>query len=108
MITGECANFPIMYHWRILQSSPGDININYWGDIEKYCQYWENSAVIRQRIEDLNNASAHIALFLEYVPQNLHDWLSAQITKGGDSAETAVAFVDKQLKATNMHMNIVN
>jgi hypothetical protein len=105
VITGEYTNFPIMYHWRILPSHPGDININYWGDIEKYCQYWENSDVIRKRVENLNNASAHIALFLEYVPQNLHDWLSAQITKGGDSAETAVVFVDEQLKATNKHMN---
>jgi serine/threonine protein kinase len=105
VITGECANFPIMYHWRILPSHPGDININYWGNIEEYCQYWENSDVIRKRVENLNNASAHIALFLEYVPQNLHDWLSAQITKGGDSAETAVVFVEKQLKATNKHMN---
>lgn len=48
-------------------------------------------------IADRNNASAHIALFLEYVPQNLHDWLSAQITKSGDSAETAVVFVDEEL-----------
>lgn len=105
VITNQCANFPIMYHWRILPSHPGDININYWGNIEEYCQYWENSDVIRKRVENLNNASAHIALFLEYVPQNLHDWLSAQITKGGDSAETAVIFVDEQLKATNKHMN---
>lgn len=105
VITGECANFPIMYHWRIFPSSPGDININYWGDIEKYCQYWENSDVIRKRVLDLNNASAHIALFLEYAPQNLHDWLSAQIAKGDDSAEAAVAFVDEQLKETNKYMN---
>lgn len=90
------ANFPIMYHWRILPSHPGDININYWGEIEKYCQYWENSDVIRKRVLDLNNASAHIALFLEYAPQNLHDWLSAQIAKGDDSAEATVAFVDEQ------------
>jgi hypothetical protein len=34
VITNECVNFPIMYHWRILPSHPGDININYWGDIE--------------------------------------------------------------------------
>lgn len=105
VITGECANFPIMYHWRILPSGPGDINTNYWGDIEEYCQYWENSAAIRRRVEDLNKASAHIALFLEYVPQNLREWLSAQIAKGDDSAEKAVAFVDKQLKATNKSMN---
>lgn len=105
VITGECANFPIMYHWRILPSDPGGININYWGDMEKYCQYWENSAVIRKRVQDLNQASMHIALFLEYVPQNLHDWLSVQIAKGGDSAETAVAFVDVQLREINKRMN---
>lgn len=105
VIAGECVNFPIMYHWRILPSHPSDININYWGDIEKYCKYWENSAAIRKRVTDLNKASAHIALFLEYVPQNLHSFLSAQIAKGDDSAETAVAFVDEQLKTTNKHMN---
>jgi hypothetical protein len=105
VVTGECANFPIMYHWRILPSGLGDININYWGNIEEYCQYWENSAAIRKRVEDLNKASAHIALFLEYVPQNLREWLSAQIAKSDDSAGAAVAFVDKHLKATNKHMN---
>jgi hypothetical protein len=105
VITGECVNFPIMYHWRILPSEPGDININYWGDIEQYCQYWENSAAIRKRVEDLNKASVHIALFIEYVPQNLREWFKCQIAKGDDSVETAVAFVDEHLKATNKHMN---
>ncbi len=46
VITGECPNFPIMYHWRILPSGEDDINADYWGDIEKYCQYWENSDAI--------------------------------------------------------------
>lgn len=95
VITRECANFPIMYHWRILPSGPGDININYWGNIEGYCQNWENSSAIRKRVEALNKASAHIALFLEYIPQNLGEWLSAQIAKGGDAAGRAVAFVYK-------------
>ena len=106
VITGECFNFPIMYHWRILPSGTGDININYWGDIEQYCQYWENSSVIRQRVEDLNKASAYIALFLEYVPQNLHEWLRAQIANSDVAAEKAVAFVDDHLKATNRHINM--
>lgn len=51
-------------------------------------------APIRKRVEDLNKASAHTALFLEYISQNLYDWLSAQITKDNDAAEAAVAFVD--------------
>lgn len=105
VIAGECANFPIMYHWRILPSGPGDINTNYWGDIEEYCQYWENSANIRKRVEYLSKSSSHIALFLEYVPQNLHSFLSAHIAKGDDSVEAAVAFVDEQLKKTTKYMN---
>ena len=104
-ITGECINFPMMYHWRILPSGPGDLNTDYWGDIEEHCLYWGNSNAIRKRVTDLNKAPAHIALFLEYVPQNLHEWLSAQIANGDDSAETAVAFVDEHLKATNKYMN---
>jgi len=105
VITGECANFPIMYHWRILPSCSGDININYWEDIEEYCKYWEHSDAIHKRVKDLNKASAHIALFLEYVPQNLHEWLSTQIAEGDDSAETAVAFIDKHLNETNKYIN---
>jgi hypothetical protein len=36
VITDECANFPMLYHWRILPNDPNDLNIEYWGDIEKY------------------------------------------------------------------------
>ena len=105
VITGECANFPIMYHWRILPNDPSELNVEEWGDINKYCQYWENSSTIRKRVEDLNKASAHIALFLEYIPHNLHEWLPAQIAKGNNAAESAVTFVDEHLKATNRYMN---
>jgi hypothetical protein len=104
VIAGECDNFPIMYHWRILPTKGAKEHLNYWGDIEKYCQYWENSAAIRKRVENLNTASAHIALFLEYIPSNLHDWLSDQMTKAGESAEKALVFVDQQLQAINKHM----
>jgi hypothetical protein len=105
VIAGECVNFPILYHFRILPRGLDDINTNYWGGIEEYCQYWGDSSTIRKRVFDLNKTSAHITLFLEYVPQNLHDWLGCQIAKGGDIAERAVAFVDEHLKATNKHMN---
>src|SRR3990167_2071077 len=40
-ITGECINFPMMYHWRILPSGPGDLNTDYWGDIEEHCRTGE-------------------------------------------------------------------
>lgn len=105
VITGECVNFPMMYHWRILPSGPDDINTNYWGDIEEHCRYWGNSNAIRKRVTELNKASAHIALFLEYVPQSLYEWLNAQLARGDDSADAAVAFVDEHLKTTKKYMN---
>jgi hypothetical protein len=104
-IMGKCINFPIMYHWRILPSGPGDLNTDYWGDIEGHCRYWGNANAIRKRVTDLNKASAYIALFLEYIPQNLQEWLSAEIANGDDSAETAVEFVDEHLNITNKYMN---
>lgn len=90
VILAECVNFPIMYHWRILPNTPKDLNSDYWGDINSYSQYWENSAAIRKRIEDINNASSHIAVFLEYVPQNLGGWLTDEIKQGGSRAERAI------------------
>lgn len=103
VLTGECANFPLLYHWRILPNDPTDLNIAYWNDIEKYCQYWENSDSIRKRIEALNKASSHITLFLEYVPQNLHQWLQAQIID--NQAENAIQFVEQELITTNHFMH---
>lgn len=104
VITGECPNFPILYHWRILPTNPTDVNLAEWGDLEKYSAYWENTSTIRKRMEALNNASTHITLFLEYIPQNLQEWLSVQITQNDDVATSAIAFVDENLKTTNRFM----
>ena len=37
-------------------------------------------------------------LFLQYIPQNLHNWLGVQIGAGGEVAERACAMVDDGLK----------
>jgi hypothetical protein len=105
VIANECANFPILYHWRVLPNCPSDMNLEEWKGIEEYSQYWENVSTIRNRVENLNQTSTHIALFLEYVPQNLYEWLPAQISKGGGIADSAIAFVDENLKTTNAYMN---
>ena len=106
VISGACSNFPILYHWRILPAKPKDLNIKYWGDLEKYSQYWENSTAIQKRVEAIHNASAHIVLFLEYLPQTLYQWLGEQLKVGEASAEAAVLFVDEALQSTNNFINI--
>lgn len=105
VITGECPHFPLLFHWRVLPNEPNDLNIKHWDDNEKYFHYWENSSAIRKRIEALNAASSHIALFLEYVPQNLQTWLKTEIKKDCHEAEKAIKFVERNLQATNAFMN---
>jgi hypothetical protein len=96
--------FPLMYHWRVLphpgQSLPGELD-----DVEKAVTYWGGGSRVRRRIEAQRDASASIALFLEYIPQNLHDWLGAQVTSGDKAAEKACAMVVRELQAGTSFMN---
>ncbi|MFD9697676.1 hypothetical protein [Lentzea sp. NPDC059081] len=91
---GEHAGFPLMYHWRVLphpgQTLPVELDeaIGYWGP------------EVRPRIEALRNSSASIALFLEYFPQNLHDWLNGVADLGN-----ACEMVERELRAGVEFMN---
>jgi hypothetical protein len=82
--------FPLMYHWRVLphpgQSLPEEL-----ADVEKAVSYWGGEPEVRHRIEALRDSSASIALFLEYIPQNLHDWLDVQVNADDETAEQACA-----------------
>jgi hypothetical protein len=96
--------FPLMYHWRVLphpgQSLPDEL-----ADVEKAVAYWGGGPAVRRRIEALRDCSASIALFLEYIPQNLHDWLGTQVNAGDEAAEKACAMVASQLQAGTSFMN---
>ena len=65
VITGQCPNFPIMYHWRILQDTDSKI-ISDEGQIalDKDATYWENNASINSRLKAIALATHHIYLFL--------------------------------------------
>ena len=101
VLSGECAYFPILYHWRILANSHNESNIQFNADLEKYRQDLQYFDVVSRRVEDLHQAAAHIVFFVEYIPQHLYAWLSAEILKGGNTAEAAIAWVDERLSAIN-------
>ncbi|MDP1974392.1 MAG: protein kinase family protein, partial [Alphaproteobacteria bacterium] len=106
VISGECHNFPIMYHWRVLPClKPDPMNAEQLKELERDVQYWEKSSSIRKRLQAIHQASSEVLFFLEYVPQNLHQWLGAQLIVGEDAAGQAVSFVEQQLKTTNNFMN---
>jgi len=105
VLVGDCTNFHLLYHWRVLPAQPKNLNIKHWGDLENYTRYWENSMTIQKRMEAIYNSSASIVLFLEYVPQTLYQWLGEQLKAGESAATKAISFVDKVLKSTNDFIN---
>lgn len=93
----EC--FPLLYHWRILPelspmrtSAPDDQ-----AERERMVAFWDNSPAVRERLEAIARASAHVVLFLEYIPQNLEEWLNEQATSGSEAVVSACSIVEPGL-----------
>ncbi|WUD79037.1 serine/threonine-protein kinase [Streptomyces sp. NBC_00510] len=103
VLAAEHEGFPLMYHWRVLPDStplPEEL-----ADIERAVAYWGGGPQVRRRIEALQQSSASVALFLEYIPQNLHQWLGTQIEAGDETADRACAMVERELASGTSFMN---
>ncbi|MBA3815521.1 MAG: protein kinase family protein [Parachlamydiaceae bacterium] len=99
VLANECQNFPIMYHWRILNYSEVKIPMNEkeWND---YVRFWESSFSIGERVRANHNTQAYIALFMEYFPDTLQGWLSKQLLKGNEAIDRAIEMVERNLVET--------
>jgi hypothetical protein len=104
MLAGNYEGFPQMYHWRILPDSQPSLPEEL-ADVERAVAYWGGGSQVRHRIEAIRQSSASIALFLEYIPQNLHEWLGVQVSAGDEAASLALTMVDKELRAGTSFMN---
>jgi hypothetical protein len=103
VLAGEHEGFPVMYHWRVLPDAtplPEEL-----ADAERVVAYWGGGLPVRRRIQELRQSSAAIALFLEYIPDTLHQWLGVQVEAGGETADRACAMVERDLAATISFMN---
>ncbi|MET7813884.1 protein kinase family protein [Streptomyces sp. NPDC005395] len=103
VLAAEHEGFPLMYHWRVLPDStplPEEL-----ADVERAVAYWGDDPQVRRRIHALQEASASVALFLEYIPQNLHQWLGAQVEAGDESTDRAATMVEAALEAGISFMN---
>ncbi|WP_236654584.1 protein kinase family protein [Streptacidiphilus anmyonensis] len=97
VLTGDHEGFPLMHHWRVLPDStplPDEL-----ADVDRAVAYWDDAPQVRRRIEALRDSTASVALFLEYIPQNLHQWLGAQVEAGDEAADRACAMVERELAA---------
>jgi hypothetical protein len=104
MLAGSHEGFPQMYHCRVLPDSQPSLPEEL-ADVERAVAYWGGGSQVRHRIEALRQSSASIALFLEYIPQNLHEWLGAQVSAGDETANRALTMVEQELEAGTSFMN---
>ncbi|MES2252407.1 MAG: protein kinase family protein [Pseudomonadota bacterium] len=107
VLSGQCPNFPMLYNWRIFDTEkPLPMNDEQRSSFERDIIYWENSAAIQQRYEAIHNASAHLVLFSEYIPQTLHDWMNTIIknTEKCDQASFAIVNAVQQIQSTVQFM----
>ncbi|MEV5103757.1 protein kinase family protein [Streptomyces massasporeus] len=75
VLRNECADFPLLYHWRVLPDSPPAGFVDELGGVEGAVAHWEGSSAVRRRLEAIGRSSFSLVLFLEHVPQTLAEWL---------------------------------
>ncbi|WP_211332494.1 protein kinase family protein [Nocardioides aurantiacus] len=102
--TGVHEGFPLLHHWRVL-SDPGRPPPEELADVEHAVAYWGGGPAIRRRLEGLDRSTTGLVLFLEYIPQNLHDWLGVQVGADPVAAARAVDMVERELSSGISFMN---
>lgn len=106
---GECLSFPLMYHWRILETtSPAPMNAEQAEKLEKDFRYWDSSPAVRERLEQIHNSSAHILLFHEYIPHTLYQWLGSPLAADKTNEESTISFVERELTKINKFLKSQN
>lgn len=104
VLNEENQNFPLMYHWRTLNSfqekKPFDEE-----EFNKYVAYWDNSTAIGERVRANHKALANVVIFVEYIPETLKSWLNKEFKKGNTAIDKAIAMVEENLQATSLFLN---
>ena len=80
VLSGQCMSFPLLHHWRVLpiaHSLEDDrVSLEWWGECPE----------IRERVSAITEATSSVVLFLEYIPQNLSEWLPDSLRQSSDPA----------------------
>lgn len=97
-LSGRFAGFPLLHHWRVLPDEPRPLPPEL-ADVERTVAYWGGGRGMRERLEGLRTATTALTLFLEYVPDTLHDWLGARLRTSDAAADAACALVARELSA---------
>jgi hypothetical protein len=103
VLTARSEAFPLMYHWRVLPGAPPVADEH--ADVDRTVAYWGGSSAVRERLHAVAQASASLVLFLEYIPQNVADWLAGRLAAGDEAVTAAAARLERRLNAGVAFMN---
>jgi len=95
LLEGEVANFPLMYHYRIIPYQGEHITLDK-TVLKDFIKYWGNNPNVGNYMIDRANANYELILFLEYIPYVLETWLLgnlSQLQKTWDELKIAIAFL---------------
>ncbi|GGP55335.1 protein kinase family protein [Streptomyces calvus] len=104
VIAGDHEGFPLLHHWRVLPGPRRPLPEEL-ADVDRAVAYWGGGAEVRHRIEALGESTADLTLFLECIPQTLHDWLGGRVAAGDEAAGRACTLVEDALDAGLSFMN---
>lgn len=98
VLEGLIANFPLMYHYRIIPFSEQKADVDReW--LKNYVTYWGNSENIEKYILERVNVKHELVLFLEYIPYVLEAWLREnpdKLKKPLNDLRTTIAFLKEK------------
>ena len=99
VVSGRHEQFPLMHHWRIVQSA-GLTSVEQEADdyLAHPAAHGNDESSIRERLLALSASSSQIAAFSEYFAQTLSDWLIDQLQDTRQSANAAVPFVEERAR----------
>jgi tRNA A-37 threonylcarbamoyl transferase component Bud32 len=107
VLNGECQNFPLMYHSRILQRStlPRTPTRDQLEERDRYVEYWDGSSAVGVRVKEADAATADVVVFMEHLPQTLNKWLRLEGGKG-NLTERTITKVERELNMVAAFMKL--
>ena len=97
--SGKHEQFPLVHHWRIVQL-PGASSVE--SEADEYLTHaaadGNDESSIRERLVALRASTNHIAIFSEFFPKTLSEWLVEQLQSAPTSADTAISFTKERAR----------
>lgn len=101
VLSGQCENFSLLYHWRVVEVSRANpMNDEQLKTLKEQVRFWENSSSVRDRYIAIHNPAAEIIMFLEFVPHTLLNWLMDRYKFGLETFDQSLLFVEESLNQT--------